>query len=499
MPRHLCISVAFLDPLFHGKGDRGKPEWPPSPLRLFQALLAGSRTGCRNRDWSEDKANAFRWLEQQPAPHIIAPAVTLNAPCLYYVPNNDGDKKQDRQDRLVGKTAYPHRMLEGHTVHYLWPLDDQQSTMALPHAQVLSREARHLLALGWGIDQAVGDGRVLSESEARALSGTRWRPSLGGSNVGSPLRVPATGTFVDLEHVYDSFVRSVNGLQYARPAKPKNFERVHYVPPNSLQQRPRAIFELRHDDGSFCTYSQRKLVHIAGMVRYLAKEAMLASPPRGVGDDWVERYVVGHRDPKATEHRQLSYLPLPSVGHFHADHAVRRVMIVAPVGDDAWLEHLARRLAGSQLNAENGTEFDEKGPPTLVRVYRDKVAACYTRSASAWASVTPVILPGHDDHKPKKTRKLIEAALAQSGIEQPCTFEWSAFSRFRKAHSAHKYGKDGRLQGYIRPDHLLTQTAVHLTLRFHDGSADMNPVAVPGPLAIGAGRHCGLGLFAAEP
>jgi CRISPR-associated protein Csb2 len=37
----------------------------------------------------------------------------------------------------------------------------------------------------------------------------------------------------------------------------------------------------------------------------------------------------------------------------------------------------------------------------------------------------------------------------------------------------------------------MSQTAVHLTLRFNDN------LQVPGPLAIGAGRHCGFGLMAA--
>jgi CRISPR-associated protein Csb2 len=128
-----------------------------------------------------------------------------------------------------------------------------------------------------------------------------------------------------------------------------------------------------------------------------------------------------------------------------------------------------------------------------VPVRHDSVGRYYTQSANTWASVTPVILPGHDDHKPEKTRKLIEKALVQSGIEQPCQFEWSEFSRFPKSFSAHKYDRQGNLNGYIRPDHLLTQTAVHLVVRFN------NEVNVPGPLAIGAGRHCGLGIMAPCP
>jgi len=115
----------------------------------------------------------------------------------------------------------------------------------------------------------------------------------------------------------------------------------------------------------------------------------------------------------------------------------------------------------------------------------------YTQPANAWATVTPVILPGHDDHKPAKTRKLIEKALRQSGIEQPCTFEWSPYSQFPKSLSAHKYDRQGRPIGYFRPDHLPTQTAVHLVLRFEQ--------EVPGLIAVGAGRHCGFGLLAPPP
>ena len=181
-------------------------------------------------------------------------------------------------------------------------------------------------------------------------------------------------------------------------------------------------------------------------------------------------------------------LGLPSIGHAHTDPSIRRVMIVAPLGDDPLLSHLARRLAGERLKPTPQTMLEH--PPTLARVQNDNVARFYTKPANHWASVTPVILPGHDDHKPDKTRKLIEKALQQCGIEQECEFEWSAFSYFPKSLSAHKYDRQKRPTGYIRPDHLLNLTAIHLKLRFNDG------LKVPGPLSIGSGRHCGLGLMA---
>ena len=170
-------------------------------------------------------------------------------------------------------------------------------------------------------------------------------------------------------------------------------------------------------------------------------------------------------------------------------------MIVAPLGDEAWLDHLAERLDGQPLEPLPGTTL----PPGtyLQRIpdkRQDRVRDAYTGESRSWASFTPVILPGHDDRKPDKTRKLILKALAQSGIDQPCEFEWGAFSAFPKSYSADKYvrdesARDGkRLVGYVRPDHLLHQIAVHLRLRFDD--------PVPGPIVIGAGRHCGFGLLA---
>jgi len=126
----------------------------------------------------------------------------------------------------------------------------------------------------------------------------------------------------------------------------------------------------------------------------------------------------------------------------------------------------------------------------MVRVQNDKMVRRYTKATGIWASVTPVVLPGHNDRKHDKTRRLIKAALSQSGIKQPCEVEWSPFSHFPKSFSAHKYDRDKQPIGYIRPDHLATLTAVHLKLRFG------NALSVPGPLSIGAGRHCGLGILA---
>jgi CRISPR-associated protein Csb2 len=213
------------------------------------------------------------------------------------------------------------------------------------------------------------------------------------------------------------------------------------------------------------------------MTRRAAIQAMKDEEPGA----WVNSFVAGHRTGKKGEHKQFSYIPLASIGHEQADAMIRRVMIAAPFGEDARLRQLAEHLDGVQLEVEGGGEG-----PVLHRLRDDGVVRRYLGPSKEWASVTPVILPGHDDHKPAKTVKLVEKALDQSGIEQACEFRWGVMPHFKNCLTAHKRGEGGN--GYFRPDHLEALTAVHVRLTFQH--------EVRGPLFIGAGRHCGFGVMA---
>jgi CRISPR-associated protein Csb2 len=354
---------------------------------------------------------------------------------------------------------------------------------------------RAISHLGWGIDQVVGDAVLIDPSAPQPI-GERWVPSARG---GRRLRVHKPGSLNALGRRYAQFVTRVRGGEW-RPVAPLSaVDYVNYRRETDPLGRPWIAFKLVDSNEDTYTHSHAKLVQLSGMFRHLAIELMTRNPPRSVREPvrWVARYVAGHRettDPSVeTPHAQLSYVPLPSVGHTHTDPGVRRVMIVAQIGDDEILEHLARHLDGRRLSAERPEHL--RGPVFIWRVRRDPVVDSYARAARTWASFTPVILPGHDDRKPEKARRLILKALSQSGIAQPCEFEWNAFSHFAKSYSAHRYVFDEqapngrRPVGYVRPAHLAELTAVHLRLRFNH--------LVQGPLVIGAGRHCGFGLMVA--
>src|ERR1700730_2586610 len=83
MDRVLLLSVRFHDGRYHGAGD-----WPPSPARLFQAMVAGAARGHR---LSNGDKSALGWLEMLGAPVIAAPMVRDGQGFTNYVPNNDLD------------------------------------------------------------------------------------------------------------------------------------------------------------------------------------------------------------------------------------------------------------------------------------------------------------------------------------------------------------------------------------------------------------------------
>ncbi len=477
---YLCITVHWLDDRYHGLLSRGgAPEWPPSPFRLFQALVAGV---ARSGRLETAAGTALEWLESLPeAPLIIAPRSCQGIAVTRYVPNNDGDKEPDRQKRLTGKTSHPTILLSSPEIHYLWPIIGDP-----PETSTTTEAARCLTCFGWGIDMAYGDARILDSEEVSKLEGIRWLPKPKMFREGGMLRVPIGGSMLDLVNSYKSALNRIEHGEPLRPVKkPQVFDHVFYANADHAIGPPCEVFALRTRNDEFDPYPHAKLMHIAGMTRCASIKAMKGFPPAGINgaDEWVKSFVAGHRTDRQVEHKQFSYVPLPSIGHEHSDAAIRRVMIVAPFGCEAELLHLAGQLDGEQLKPEMGGVG-----PVLDRLRSDSVTRQYLGPSRVWASVSPVILPGHDDHRPEKTIKLIERALTQSGVEQTCRFTWSSLPNFAHCLTAHKYDHQGRRSGYFKPRYLDNLTAVHMRITFEQ------PVA--GPMVIGSGRHCGFGVFA---
>jgi len=491
MMRYFCVSVEFLDPLFHGKGDNETPEWPPSPMRLFQALLAGSRTGCYGRSWSHSKTEAFRWLERLNPPVIAAPEARPVAGYAFYVPNNDSDQKLERQDRLASraKVVRPCRLTgqegqvdQGQSVHYLWPISDKEWPRARDHSELLCREARHLMALGWGIDQVVGNGRILSDAEVKCLSGRRWCASRSHRPEQALWRIPTKGSLEDLENVHKSFLARLDAAQFNPPLKLRRFERVTYSTSGVVPLRASARFELPEG----VAFRQVDAVRVAAMLRSLTCDEVRYRNRQDFTElfpnDDPSVYLAGHvQETIGATPPRFSYLPLPTIGHEHADGMIRRLLIAEPYGGDGsrarWAE---RRLRNQILRDREGK--DRVPLLDLWRKSSQSVVHRYVGKSRIWSTVTPAILPGFDDGKHSKAEKLFFRAIEQAGLPRDSVVELT----LRKAPF---WPGSQHPREYHRPQYLKNLPGWHAHLVFRE--------PVPGPLAIGAGRHVGLGLMAA--
>ena len=133
----LCLTVRFLDPVpaFHGRGDGGDSEWPPSPLRVFQSLVAAASAKWIGSEFINFAVPALHWLEQQGEPTILVPGIqSQRTGFRMYVPNNAtdlvtakwarGDFAATIAEHRVEKDVLPTRFLTSDTIYFLWELPD---------------------------------------------------------------------------------------------------------------------------------------------------------------------------------------------------------------------------------------------------------------------------------------------------------------------------------------------------------------------------------------
>ena len=192
--------VRFHDGRYHGMGD-----WPPSPARLFQALVAGIG---QDGPLSDNASKPLEWLEALDPPVIAAPTMKpgMTIP-MHFVPNNDLDALGGLASNLPKtRTAYkvwkPKLFNQQAAFLYGWPFDETDDS--LPHAQRICEQAERLYQLGRGIDQAWAVGAVIDPQQLEELllayRGVVHRPT--GADKVKVLACPQQGSLKSLKDRY---------------------------------------------------------------------------------------------------------------------------------------------------------------------------------------------------------------------------------------------------------------------------------------------------------
>lgn len=527
MSDHLCITIRFLDGAFHGRADHGEPEWPPSPLRLYQAIVAAAAARWNERRGLRHAESALKWLEQLTPPAIIAPEARESQGYRLYVPNNVGDLvgqswsrggdetlAKYRTDKSIRPMVFPSES----AVHYLWPASELPSGFD-DHRSVLFQAVESITHIGWGVDLVVAAASIVTDEAIAALSGETWQP--GSDTPKAELRAPKPGTFDDLARRYEAFLNRVTTSGFAPVPPLSDYQVVGYRRDSDPASVPHAIFALRSLDGaSYKAFDPaRRSLHIAGMLRHAASQPDFLRSA-GISPEEGRSLVLGHGEAQGESHQavagpRLAFIPLPSIEPREKSltiSSVRRVLITLRGGDATLFKRLVQRLEARELHDES------KGEPVAILQRQsagsDGATDRYLRSASTWATVTPVILPGYDDPrklrqrlKPGNTLTAEEKAEVLSKLDQRIdllirkAIRQAGFSEVLSTHAE----LDWRSSGFWPGTALATQYAagdqhrryrrlhVRITWRDTTGSA----IEAPGPICIGSGKFTGMGLFAA--
>ena len=460
----LAISVELLHGTFRGDpdgtantGHLTRGEWPPSPARLFAALVAadGTRDRCRVTDGAE-----LAWFERLPPPVIHAHARPCHQPLEpRYVVRHKGSADKGSHQEYVGRIGVLNRAgarvaPRDPRVVYAWDVES-------PPREVL--DALRLRAARVGYLGA-------SDSPVRVRVATRLSPTDASSDIFTPDRrgglvidTPVPGRLQVLDRMYDEWC--ARGASVSRLQFPALQQGQPYRSPGSAEpvDRGEVVAWLRLG----AAVSGRRL----SAVTALFKEAVLS------------RHQSIHGEPPAILHGHgfngsgyevARYLALPDVGYRWSRGRIHGLGLWMPPDCDLLARQRARdaafairRLTGRGVDVSVAPREDEARP---LATHPDR----WLRRSRGWVTAFPAI------HERRGTLDLVEVArwCRHAGLSEPMAF--------RSARTPLVAGAVDLAPVEVNRPGRPARPYSHVELRFAE--------AVPGPVVIGSGRQRGFGL-----
>lgn len=453
----LVIAFDLLHETIRASADemgQGGGEWPPSPARVFSALVSGGGHDPSAPD------PTLQVLESAAPPDIYAdPASDVLASEL-----------QDRfvvVDKNVGRGVqnYPARTAEAvrpgvrlaprnPLVVYVW------ADIELDTAQISSLRARAARVGYLGCADSPARVRVFEEMPDFFEGVSAWKPDESAS---ANLPVPYPGFLQALDQQFTGFQAGGFPQRSWIPVPRRG-----YLDPGlpSVDFSVPTVFWLRLTK----PVSGRRVVDITSTLR----EAVLSKVP-----DRLATWVLHGHHPGGDSYEQARFLALPEAVFPHSRGLIRGAAVWIPADTDvevvaavdAALRGISQLHKGAVL--EVGIErFDGVPSPRAVDPRR------WIGPSTQWVSVFPVVFERHPHGAPT----LVEVArwCAHAGLPQPMAVEVSPVPFVPGAASLHP-------TEVFRPGKKRWPYA-HLKVEFAE--------PVRGPVVIGRGRQLGLGLMA---
>ena len=272
---------------------------------------------------------------------------------------------------------------------------------------------------------------------------------------------------------------------FSQPPKP-SFRHVGYNTPLH-----RLHFELRGEAG----FSPRPLssaaVLVTGLRDAAARKLKLALPDQS---GLFERLIIGRNAGPRDLAQRVRIIPIPSIGHAQTDPSIRRIMIEIPTECPIRADDLRWAFAGLQTrDPETGAIWSGR----IVSTDDSRMADRFVRTARVFRSMTAVALPnaprrrlGTDGPSQKPaSERLREETRAAGAVVRALRHTGVPTRPIRIRVQREPFQRRGARAEHFAVGSRFSKHALwHVELCFSE--------ALAGPLLIGDGRFCGLGLMA---
>jgi len=519
-------------------GQWDQAEWPPHPARLHMALSATYFETCEPGEPSpsdQQKRQALEWLEQQSSPMIMASQAETRTPVTVFVPVNDST----RADQLFASTRsrqprhFPTSIPHQDVVYYVWNGEIESEEIAEGLEQVafdVSRLGHSSSLVQVWIEHQFD--QQFTELEDRGFQ--HWIPAADGERESARLRVACSGSLRSYERSYNAAaIEEFTAMQSAvmeAKGKEKTELRKEFADrfPNGMppSHRPQPALPVgyrlkepaTYPPAASCFDSDLMILSIEEAPKLGLESTLKLSgairkkihdvDPGRTSPEWLG----GHKaDGSPTDQPHLATVPLPFVGHPHADGHLLGVAIAFP--REVPRRERAMALRGSfqrshdlqdwvlNLQLNNFRRLTTPNTPHCeIQLLREQRlnpprtlrAETWTSPCTVWETVTPIVL----DRFPKKDRieerqawnEEVAGIIAQScrnvDLPEPSAIyiHHNAFlrgvpkSRPERGGFPTMQSRDGKPSRY----------QIHARIEFNQ------PVA--GPVILGAGRFVGYGF-----
>ena len=458
------VSVEFLHGTFRGDpdgtantGQLRRGEWPPSPSRLFAALVAADGTGdaCRVTDGAE-----LEWFERLPPPVIHADPDPVHQPLRpRFVVQHGGAPAKGTHLEYVGRSGAANRpgvrvAPRSPRVVYEWDVPPPDAT-TFEALRLRAARVGYLGSADSPVRTRVGTELLTPPPEAEAFV-----PDREG---GSLINVTQAGDLARWDRLHEQWTE--RGASAGRSQSPALRHPVAYRSP---------LLEEQQDYGEVVSWLRLDTAvsgrHVSALTTAF-KAAVLS------------RYQELYGEPPAVLHGHgfsgigyelARYLALPDVGFQRSRGRIHGLALWLPPGCDATVRRMARdaafsvrRLRGRGVDVAVVPRDDEERP---VAAHPDR----WLRASHGWATAVPAI------HERRRRLDLAEIArwCEHAGLPAPVAF--------RSARTPLVAGAIDLAPVEVNRPGRPALPYSHVKLRFEQ--------AIPGPVVIGSGRQRGFGL-----